>query len=115
MKIHYSITKRLQQLTYKTYRTIQQLGFPIGEVMDGFVEYLQREQGQSETTPIIIARGGYLRDFPILLACCMNHNYDNPTALYSYMFVDSMQGFQSNGYTSPGLYALCKELGMERM
>ena len=31
------------------------------------------------------------------------------------MFVDSMQVSLSNGYTSPGLDALMKELGMESM
>ena len=53
--------------------------------------------------PIIIAYGGYLHDFSILLACCMKHNYDDLTALYGYIFVYSMQVFLSNGYTSPGL------------
>ena len=47
--------------------------------MDGLVEYLQREQGQSEAMPIIISHGGYLHDFPILLAYCMKHNYDHLT------------------------------------
>ena len=39
--------------------------------MEGLVEFLHREQAQSETDPVIIAHGGYLRDFPILLVGCM--------------------------------------------
>ena len=42
--------------------------------MDGLVEFLHREQERGETLPFIIAHGGYLYDFPILLACCMKHN-----------------------------------------
>ena len=48
VKIHYSIPKRVKQLTGITNMTI---GLPFKEVMDGLVEFLQ---AQSET--IIIAR-----------------------------------------------------------
>ena len=41
--------------------------------MDGHFEFLQ---AWSETIPIIITHGGYLHDFPILLANCMKNNYE---------------------------------------
>ena len=63
---------------------------------------------QSET--IIIAYGGYLFDFPILLVNCMKHNYDW-TSLEGGMFNDSMRVLQNSGYKRPGL---CKDLNRKR-
>ena len=88
VKIYYSIPKRVRQLTGITNRTIKSLGVPFRTVMDGLVEVLQHEQ--SETPTIIIAHGGYLHDFPILLASCMKHNFDKFGILIQCMFVDSM-------------------------
>ena len=77
VKIHYSVPQRVQQLTGITNSTTKTLGLTFREVMDGLVEVLHREQAWGETPPIIIAHGGYLHDFPILLASCMKHNCDN--------------------------------------
>ena len=66
--------------------------------MDGLVEFLQHEQAQSERFPIIVVHGGYLYDFPILLASCVKHNCDKFG-----MFVDSMQILQDGGYKRPDL------------
>ena len=114
VKIHYSVPKRVQQLTGITNKTIKSLGLPFGEVMAGLTEYLHREQAQSETIPVIIAHGGYLHDFPILLASCMKHNWDKFGILTECMFVDSIQVLQDDGYKRPGLDALCKELNIKR-
>ena len=77
VKIHYSVPQRVQQLTNITNITIKTLGLSFREVMGGLVEFLHCEQEQCETTlPIIIAHGGYLHNFPILLASCMKHNWD---------------------------------------
>ena len=109
--IHYSIPKRVRHLTGNTNRSIKTLGVPFRDVMNGLVEFLQHEQ--SETT-IIIAHGGYLHDFPILLASCMKHNCDNFGILAECMFVDSMQILQNGGYKRPGLDVLCEELNIEK-
>ena len=74
VKIHYSVLQRVQQLTGITNTTIKSLGVPFRTVMEGLVEFLQHEQAQSDTVPVIIAHGGYLHDFSILLASCMKHN-----------------------------------------
>ena len=87
VKINYSVPKRVQQLTGITNKTIKSLGLPFREVMDGLIAFLQVQS--IESTPIIIAHGGYLHDFPILLANRMKHNYDW-TLLEGSMFVDSM-------------------------
>ena len=71
-------------------KTIKSLGLPFGEVMAGMTEFLHREQAQSETIPVIIAHGGYLHDFPILLGNCMKHNRDKFGILTECMFMDSM-------------------------
>ena len=58
---------------------------------------------------ILHVDGGYLNDFPILLANCMKHNYDW-TPLEGCMSVDSMRVLQNSGYKRPGLDALCEDL-----
>ena len=44
--------------------------------MNELVKFLHGEQAQSETIPIIIAKGGCLHNFPILLANCVKHSCD---------------------------------------
>ena len=80
--------------------------------MDGLVEFMRCEQ--THTPPIIIAHGGYVHDFPIILASCMKHNYNDYTVLAELMYVDSMQNLKDSGYRSPGLDALCADLNIER-
>ena len=55
---------------------IQFLGLPLREVTDGLFDFIHQEQAQSETTSGLIAHGGCLHDFSILLANGMKHNYD---------------------------------------
>ena len=71
--------------------------------MNGLVEFLHREQVRGETLPFIIAHGGYLHDFPILLASCMKHNCDKFGILTECMFVDSMKILHDDGYKRPSL------------
>ena len=59
VKIHYSVPERVQKLTGITNSTIKSLGVPFRTVMEWLVEFLHREQAQSETVPVIIAHGGY--------------------------------------------------------
>ena len=82
--------------------------------MDGLVEFLHPKQARGETPPIIIAYGGYSRDFPILLASSMKHNCDKFGILTECMFVDSLQILHGDGYKRPGLDALCEELNIKR-
>ena len=70
--------------------------------MGGVVQFIGCEQ--THTSPIIIAHGGCARDFPILLASCMKHNYNDYTFLAELMYVGST-----------GLDALCADLKIERM
>ena len=112
VKIHYSIPKRVRQITGIMNRTIKSLGVPFRTVMGGLVEFLQHEQ--CETPAIIIAHGGYLHDFPILLANCMKHNCDKFGILLQCMFVDNMQILQNGGYKTSGLDALCEKLNIKR-
>ena len=94
VQIHCTVPKRVQQLTGITSKTIKSLGLPFREVMDGLVEFLHRDQAQSETIPVIIAHGGYLHDFSILLASCVKHNCDKFGILTKCMFMDSMDVLQ---------------------
>ena len=91
VQIHYSIPRRVQELTDITNRTLQTYGLSFRDVMNGLVEFLHNEQLQSETDPIIIAHGGYLHDFPILLTSCMKYNFHDFGILTECMFADSME------------------------
>ena len=82
--------------------------------MNGLVEFLHNEQLQSETDPIIIAHGGYLHDFPILLTSCMKYNFHDFRILTECMFTDSMEILQHGGCRRPGLDTLCQELDIKR-
>ena len=55
-----------------------------------------------------------MHDFPILLARCMKHNYNDYAVLAEQVYVDSMQNLKEAGYRRPGLDALCDELKIER-
>ena len=82
--------------------------------MDGLVEFIRCEQTNKHTPPIIIAHGGYAHDFPILLASCMKHNYNDYTVLAELVYVDNMQNLKDDGFRRPGLDALCADLKIER-
>ena len=80
--------------------------------MDALVEFLHREQAQSKTIRSNIAHGGFLNNFPILLANCIKHSSDNYSILENCMYVDSMLMFRNAGYAKTGLDALCQEFNI---
>ena len=106
-KIHYSVPKQVQLLTGVTNRTIETHGVPFRDVMDRLVAFTRREATEPA---IIIAHGGHVHDFPILLANCINHNYSDFAVLAELVYVDSMQNLKVAGYRRPGLDALCEEI-----
>ena len=111
VKINYSVPKQVQLLTRVTNRTIEAHGVPFRDVMDGLVEFIRCEATEP---PIIIAHGGYVHDFPILLASYTKHSYCHFSVPAEFVYVDSMQNLKDAGYRRPGLDALCEELKIER-
>ena len=107
VKINYSVPKQVQLLTGITNRTTKSHGVPFRDAMDGLVEFIRREATESS---IIIAHGGNVHDFPILLASYMKHNYKDFAVLVELVYVDSMEDLKDAGYRRPGLDALCEEL-----
>ena len=85
-KIHYSVPKQVQMLTGITNRTIETHGVPFRDVMDGLVALIRREAMEPA---IIIAHGGYVHDFPIILASCMKHHYSDFAVLAELVYIDS--------------------------
>ena len=114
IKIHYSIPKRVQELTSITDDTLAAIGCRFKDAMVAFIEFIRVEQLQSGTCPTIIAHSGYLHDFPILLANCMKHKFTDFDILHDCVFVDSVRILKDNGYQRPGLYSMCQELGLSR-
>ena len=96
----------MQLLTGITNRIIETHGVPFRNVMGGLVEFIRPS--------IIIAHGSYVHDFPILLASCMKHNYNDNTVLAELIYVDSMQNLKYAGDRRPGLVALCADIKIER-
>ena len=74
-------------------------------VMQELVDFIEQEEGKNKSSTTIVSHGGYLSDFPLLLANCMKFHYDY-TTFFNYKFIDSMQIFQSMGYHRPGLESL---------
>ena len=75
-------------------------------MLDALVDFLSREQA------IINAHGGFLNDFPILLANCVKHSYGNYSILENCTYFDSTLMFRYAGYTKPGLDALSQEFNI---
>ena len=71
IRIHYSIPKRLKELTNITDKTLAAIGCDCNDSMTAIMEFMHNVQLQSAAGAIIIAHGGYFHDFPIVLANCM--------------------------------------------
>ena len=82
--------------------------------MISVIGFIHNEQLQSNTDPFIIAHGGYLHDFPILLANCKKYNFNDFGILKDWVLIDSVHIFTDDGYRRPGLDTLCKELSIKK-
>ena len=108
------ILKRVKELTNITDKTLATIGCSFKDTVISLNEFIHNEQLQSKTDPIIIAHGGYLHDFPILLANCMKYNFNDYGILKDCLFIDSVHIFTDDGYRRAGLDTLYKELYIKR-
>ena len=65
------------------------------------MKFIGNESDDDDESPIIIAHGGVLHDFPILLTNCMRHNVDY-SVLDRFQFIESMERLKQHGYAKPG-------------
>ena len=72
-------------------------------VMTELINFISMEERHAPTK--IVAHGGYLSDFPLLLANCMKENFDY-TWFKKCEFIDSVKELQRHGYKRPGLDSL---------
>ena len=114
VKIHYRIPNRVQELTRITDKTLANLGCSFKDVMTEMIGFIQCEQLDSNTNPIILAHGGYYNDFPILLANCTKHSFTDYGILKNCLFVDSIDLFKDVGYEKSSLNNLCHEFKIKR-
>ena len=98
VKIQYSMPKRVRELMNITDKTLATIGRNFMHMIISLIEFIHNEQLQSQRDPIIIAHGGFLHDFPNLLANCMKHNFDDFGILKDCLFVDSLRMFENDGY-----------------
>ena len=115
IKIHHKLPSYVQRLCNITDNILEMKCQPFCEVMDDVVEFINHESrdDNNSVVPIIIAHGGFLTDFPLLLVNCMKACYDY-TRLAKYIFVDSMKMLQDKGYEKPGLDSFSTSLTIER-
>ncbi len=111
VKIHYPLPYVVRQLTCITDEKLNADGCSFKDAMQALVDFIYKE---SDGSPTIIAHGGYLHDFPILLANCLKYEFQDFHVLQRCTFVDSVQHLQDIGYRKPGLDALCRNLGLSR-
>ena len=102
------------ELANKTDRKLDAIVCGFNDSMTAFMEFIRNEQLQSATDPVIIAHGGYLHDFPILLANCMKYNFEDFGILKDCLFIDSVHIFKDDGYQRPGLDTIGQELSIKR-
>ena len=87
IRIHYSIPKRVKELTNITDKTLAAIGCGFNDSMTALVEFMHNEQLQNATDSIIIAHGGYLHDFTILLANCVKYDFNDFRILKDCLFI----------------------------
>ena len=110
INIRYPVPPIVKRLTGITNTKLNAVGCSFKEAMHALVDFISKESAAGDP-PIIIAQGGYLFDFPILLA---KYGFQDFDILQRCKFVDSVQLLRSAGYARPGLAAICDELGLSR-
>ena len=99
IKIHHKLPSYVRKLCNITDNILEMRSEHFSDVMDDLIEFINQE---SRDDVIIIAHGGFLTDFPLLIVNCMKAKYDY-TRFANYTFVDSMKMLQGKGYEKPGL------------
>ena len=102
VKIDNLLAPFVKKLTGITDKTLQDIGLPFPIAFREMVKFIGNESDDDDESPIIIAHGGVLHDFPILLTNCMRHNVDY-SMLERCRFIDSMERLKRHGYAKPGL------------
>lgn len=101
IRIHYPLPSRVRDLTKITDDILATNGYSFKETFIGLNAFINRET-EDATTPLIIAHGGFLFDFPIWLTICKKHEIEDFSYLQHCVFVDSLQVISENGYKHPG-------------
>ena len=114
VQIHYLIPTRVKELTNISDALLVTAGCKFKDTMVAFLDFIRREQLESDTPPIIIAHGGFLFDFPLLLSNCMKYGVVDHGLLPDCLFLDSIEMFKALGYQKPGLDSLCNKFGLVR-
>ena len=121
VQINYPLPRQVTELTKLTDHLLSLHGRSWKDTITTLIDFIvcreEKEEEKEEGSPVvIIAHGGYLHDFPLLLTNCMKWYLFQPIAdrLKEFLFVDSLDIFRDNGYTKPGLDSLCQRLGIVR-
>ena len=105
IKIPYRLSNNVMNICSNvTNKTLQQKAVPFSYMLKMMLKFIHSET----TTPTLIAHGGFLWDFPLLMINCMKYNVDVVMIFTQYSFIDSMKMLQENGYYKPGLETISR-------
>ena len=113
VKVRHELPVFIKKLCNVTDSILESEGQPFSEVIDALIKFIDQESKNDDDagdSPIIIAHGGHLTDFPLLIVNCMKNSYDY-TRFANYAFVDSMEILRSKGYDKPGLDSFSAPIG----
>ena len=122
IKISYPVHANVQQVTGITTNMLNAEGCSFKDAMQAFLDFIYNETNElnpSTGIPTIIAHGGYEHVFPVLLANCMKHKFQdskyNRNVLQHCTFVDSRKLLNSMGYRSADNFSkLCSDMDLTR-
>ena len=97
--IPYKLSNNIQKLCNVNNKILQRKCVPFTYAIKKMLRFIQCETA----TPTLIAHGGFLCDFPLLIINNMKYNIDVADIFAQYTFIDSMKMLQEIGYSKPGL------------
>ena len=74
IKIHNKLPSYVRKLCNITDTILEMRSEHFNDVMDDLIEFINQESPRDDV--IIIAHGGFLTDFPLLIVNCMKAKYD---------------------------------------
>ena len=116
IKISYPIHANIQQVTGITTKMLNEKGCNFKDAMQAFLDFIYYE---SNGFPTIIAHNGHEHVFPVLLANCMKHKFQDSeykrNVLQHCKFIDSSKLLNSMSYKSANNFSkLCGDMDLTR-
>lgn len=113
-KIHYSVPRRVKELTMITDDLLTTVGCTFKDVFASLISFIKSELSLGIGQPVIISHSGFLFNFPILISNCVKHGIKDFDILQHCLFTVSLQVFRDEGYQRAGFNSICQECCIKR-